>query len=90
MVPRVQYIAGPKAISKGLRDLFEGLDVNGAEAGFNPQAVANQLTTVHGVFYWIENAYAEVKTEICSDYGWNYPQHMVLSLTDWSKKRNTS
>ena len=46
----------------------EGLNVNGAEANFNPQAVTNQLTTVHGVFDWIENAYAEVKLETYSDY----------------------
>ena len=61
---------GPKAINKELRDLFEGLDVNGAQGNFNPQAVANQLTTVHGVFDWIENAYSKVKLEPCSDCDW--------------------
>ena len=69
-VPRVQRIVGPKAINKGLKDLFESLNVNGAEANLNPQAVANQLTTVHGVFDWIENAYAEVNLEPCSDCDW--------------------
>ena len=89
-VPRVQRIAGPKAINKGLKDLFESLNVNGAETNLNPQAVVNQLTTVHGVFDWIENAYAEVKLENYSHCGWHYPQHMVLSLTDRSMKRNAS
>ena len=64
---------GPKAINKALKDLFEGLDVNGAQANLNPQAVTNQLTTVHGVFDWIENAYAEVKLETRSDCGWHCP-----------------
>ena len=89
-VPRVQHIVGPKAINKGLKDLFESLNVNGAETNLNPQTVANQLTTVHGVFDWIENAYAEVKPETYSYCGSRYPQRMVLSLTDWSTKRNTS
>ena len=72
-IPRVQRIAAPKAINKGLKDLFEGLDVNGAEANLNPQAVINQFTTVHGVFDWIENAYAEVKLETYSLCGSHYP-----------------
>ena len=72
-VPRVQHIVGPKAINKGLKDLFEGLDVNGADANLNPQAIANRLTTVHGVFDWIEKSYMKVKLETCSDCGRHYP-----------------
>ena len=90
MSARVPRIAGPKAINQKLKDLFEAISVNGAEVHLNPQAVTNQLTTMHGIFDWLENSYAEVKLEICSDFDWLYPQHMILSLTDWSTKRNTT
>ena len=90
MSARVPRIAGPKAINQKLKDLFEAISLNGAEAHLNPQAVTNQLTTMHGIFNLLENSYAEVKLETYSDYDWHFPQHMVLSLTDWSTKRNKS
>ena len=83
MSPRVQRIADPKAINQGLKDLFEDLYVNGAEANLSPRAITNQLTTLHGIFDWLKNCYAEVRLGTCSDCGWHSPQHMVLSLTDW-------
>lgn len=73
MSPRVRRIAAPKAMNQGLKDLFESLNVNGAESSLNLQAVTNQLTTVQGIFDWVENAYAEVKLETCSDCGSHHP-----------------
>ena len=83
MIPRVRRIAGLKAVNQELKDLFVALAIF-------PQTVIKKLITIHGIFNWLENAYAEVKLETCSDCGWHNPQNIVLSLTDRLMKRNTS
>ena len=69
MSPKVKRIVDPKAITQGLKDLFEELDVNNTNANLNPRAITNSLTSLHGIFNWLENTYDEVELETCSDCG---------------------